>query len=604
MSYSSLEDALRDLARHGHLASIPQEVDPYLEMAEIARQAYMVQAPAILFEHVKGSPFRAVCNLFGTTERVHFLFRDTLRAAETAIRAKADPAAFLKKPSEWARLPFIGLHALPRKAFTAPVLAEACNLSDLPQLQCYAEDGGAFLTLPQVLSENPNGHSILESNLGMYRVQISGNEYKVNKECGLHYQIDRGIAAHHEAALAEGKPLKVTISLGGPPAHTIAAIMPMPEGLSELTFAGILAGRSFQYRRQDGWCIPADADFCILAETAPDLKPEGPFGDHLGYYSAKHPFPYLRVKQVYYRHNAIFPFTAVGRPPQEDTEFGKLIGELTRPMVPASIPGLFEINAVDSAGVHPLLLAIGKERYVPYAPREPMELLTIANALLGFNQTALAKYLIIAAREDSSRLSTRNVPAFFKHVLERIDFSKDLHFQTATTIDTLDYSGTALNHGSKVVIAAAGEARRTLGNTLADYSEGFSLPEGFSAPKVIMPGILVIQGSQSARIPALCEALAHWEHREKFPWITVADDSGFASEYIDNWLWVTFTRSDPAQDIYGANARIDSKHWECDTPLVIDARKKPQMQKPLETDPKIERRAADILSPVLKAQKS
>jgi len=301
--------------------------------------------------------------------------------------------------------------------------------------------------------------------------------------------------------------------------------------------------------------------------------------------------------------NAIFPFTVVGRPPQEDTEFGKLIGELTRPMVPASIPGLFEINAVDSAGVHPLLLAIGKERYVPYAPREPMELLTIANALLGFNQTALAKYLIIAAQEDNARLSTKNVPAFFKHVLERIDFSKDLHFQTATTIDTLDYSGTALNHGSKVVIAAAGEARRTLGNTLADYSEGFSLPEGFSAPKTIMPGILVIQGSQSAQIPMLCNALAHWKHREKFPWITVTDDSGFTSEYIDNWLWVTFTRSDPAQDIYGANARIASKHWECDTPLVIDARTKPQMQKPLETDPKIERRAADILSPVLKAQK-
>src|SRR5690606_25024777 len=173
--------------------------------------------------------------------------------------------------------------------------------------------------------------------------------------------------------------------------------------------------------------------------------PEGPFGDHLGYYSLTHPFPVLEVEQVYHRPDAVWPFTVVGRPPQEDTTFGKMIHELTAPMVPVSIPGLHAMHAVDAAGVHPLLLALGSERYVPYGERIPQELLTIANAILGFGQASLAKYLLIAAREDDPTLDVHDVGNVFRHVLERIDFERDLHFQTRTTIDTLDYSGTGLN---------------------------------------------------------------------------------------------------------------------------------------------------------------
>lgn len=599
MAYRSLESALFDLEKKGMLRHVREKVSPHLEMAEIARLAYQEKAPAILFEQIQDSPFRAVCNIFGTEERAHFLFRNSYKAVETAIQTKANPFALFKEPSRIFSLPQIGLKALPRKTFSAAVLKNKTELSSLPQIKSWPEDGGAFLTLPQVFSHDPESASILKSNLGMYRVQISGNDYIQNQECGIHYQINRDIADHHQKAFRSGKPLKVSIFLGGPPAHSFAAVMPMPENISELVFAGILAGTPFRYARFQDWIISADADFCILGELAPELKPEGPFGDHLGYYSAEHLFPYLKVCHVFHKDNAIYPFTVVGRPPQEDTVFGNLIHSMTKPMVPASIPGLHAMHAVDAAGVHPLLLAIGSERYLPYGKREPMEILKIANALLGFNQASLSKFVLIAAREDNEQLSVDSVSDFFKHILERVQFSRDIHFQTATTIDTLDYSGTSLNHGSKVVIAAAGTPCRELGNCFSDDSFDFSLPAGFSNPVQVMPGVLALQGSLEASMKELSKALSGWEHRERYPWITVTDNSHFTAKTLENWLWVSFTKSDPARDIYGISEQINNKHWQCESPLLLDARTKSYLQKPLTIDPAVTEKASQILKRAL-----
>ncbi len=601
MSYPSLEAALQDLEKHGMLLRIGEEVSPDLLMPKMAEIATKESLPALLFEHVQGSPFRAAANIFGTMERARFLFRDTWKKAETAIAFHTDPFSILKHPARLASLPGIGLSALPRKSLFAPVLARTTTLDRLPQIRLHREDGGAFLTLPQVFSQSPGENAILKSNLGMYRIQISGNDYAANGECGLHYQIERDIARHHEAAIRNGEPLKVSIWLGGPPAHTLAAIMPMPPGLSELTFAGLLGGRAFRYRNLDGWKVSSDADFCILGEVAPDLKPEGPFGDHIGYYSARHEFPYLRVKKVFCKANAIFPFTTVGRPPQEDSVFGKLIGELVRPVVPESLPGICEMNAVDAAGVHPLLLAIGKERYTPYlSEREPMELLKEANALLGYNQVSLSKYLFIAAREDSEDLDTQDIVNYLVHILERVHLDRDIHFQTETTIDTLDYSGRKLNHGSKVIVAAVGSPVRQLGRSPEDGISELSLPQGFSNPRFIFPGAIAIQGSAGASIDELAESLFRWNFRERFPLVTVVDDSSFTARTLDNWLWVTFTRSDPARDIYGANSGFNQKHWQCEAPLIIDARTKPCLQGTIEDDPKLEAQAKDILWKAMK----
>src|SRR5204863_4617372 len=236
----------------------------------------------------------------------------------------------------------------------------------------------------------------------------------------------------------------------------------------------------------------ADAALCLRATVEPQrLLPEGPFGDHLGYYSLAHPFPVLNVESVHHRKDAIWPFTVVGRPPQEDTSFGAIIHEITGPIIPTVIPGVHAVHAVDAAGVHPLLLAIGSERYVPYAEtRRPQELLTCANAILGQGQLSLAKYLLIVAKEDAPDLDIHDIPAFFRHLLERIDWTRDLHFQTRTTIDTLDYSGHGLNEGSKVVLAAAGPPRRTLPTQVPG---GLMLPAGFGAPRVCLAGILAFK---------------------------------------------------------------------------------------------------------------
>ena len=613
--YKNLEQALLDLEKAGMLKRVQQEVDPYLEMAEIARQTFEAGGPALLFEKVKGSKFRAVCNIFGTEERLQFLFRKSLTATQTAVQFKSNPIEFFKKiqPVQWLKAASAGVCALPRKSGNIRDFEE-CSLQGLPQLVSWPNDGGAFITLPQVATRPGEKASVMTTNVGMYRVQISGNEYRPGEECGLHYQIMRDIARHHQKAIEENRPLKVSVFIGGPPAHTVAAVMPMPENLSELVFAGMLGGRSFRYFIHNGYLVSSDADFCILGELQPDLKPEGPFGDHIGYYSDKHGFPYMKVEKVLCKKNAIYPFTVVGRPPQEDTLFGSFIHQVTKPMVPASVPGLHSIHAVDAAGVHPLCLALASERFLPYArpeDREPMELLKTANALLGFNQASLSKYLLIAAKEDEQdcgkKIDVNNVADFFGHMLERLDFKRDLHFQTATTIDTLDYTGSSLNHGSKLVMAAAGIKRRELRSNIEDLSS-LELPQGFdkSAIKIPMTGVLVIQAPAYAKegegcaevlVKKLESAFENWQFRENYPWVSLVDfDDELDGAQLNDFLWLTFTRSDPAQDLYGFHSEIMNKHWMCQAPIIIDARVKPHHQKPLNVSETIKKSASQILN--------
>jgi len=591
MAYRSLRECVLDLERHGHLRRIGVELDPHLEMAEVQRRVYAAGGPALLFERVKGSPFPAVSNLFGTLERGHFIFHDTLRRTREAIALRADPSHALRHPWRYWWAPAVGWKALPREVRDGPVLAHRTTISALPGIQSWPDDGGPFITLPQVLTEHPDHPGIMQSNLGMYRVQLAGNDYVTDREVGLHYQIHRGIGVHHTAAAARGEALRVSIFVGGPPAHTFAAVMPLPEGLSELVMAGMLAGRRFRWLRRDGHVLSADADFCIVGRIDPRAtKSEGPFGDHLGYYSLAHPFPVMQVEAVYHREGAIWPFTVVGRPPQEDTTFGALIHELTAPMVPVSIPGVVRMHAVDEAGVHPLLLALGSERYLPYAPRMPRELLTQASALLGFNQASLAKYLLIAAHDDAPELDVHDVPRFLAHVLARFDPRRDLHFHTRTTMDTLDYSGTGLHEGSKLVVAAAGPPLRTLGT---EVPSELRLPAEVRDVRLALPGVLVVEGVSSAP-EALLDALARDERfatsETAFPWLVLVDDAAFAAASLANFLWVTFTRSNPSHDVHGVGASIEHKHWGCRGSVVIDARRKPHHAPPLVEDPAVSRR--------------
>lgn len=601
MGYRSLSECVRDLQATGQLVVVDREVDPHLEVAAIQRRVYQAGGPALLFRRARETAFPLLGNLFGTLERSKFLFRDTLDAVRRLVELKADPGAFARGPWKYRGVPRTLWHLLPRRVRSGPILSHRVGVGDLPKVQCWPMDGGPFVTLPQVYTEDPDRPGLAKSNLGMYRVQLAGNEYEPGREVGLHYQIHRGIGVHHAAAIRRGDALRVNVFVGGPPTMTVAAVMPLPEGLPELAFAGALGGRRVAMVAPDGGLpMPAEADFVISGTIDPTRrKPEGPFGDHLGYYSLTHDFPVLRVDRVYHREGAIWPFTSVGRPPQEDTSFGELIHELTGPVIPSVIPGVRAVHAVDAAGVHPLLLAIGSERYVPdAAERRPQEILTTANAILGQGQLSLAKYLWIVAHEDDPDLDIHNIPAFFAHVLRRVDWSNDLHFQTRTTIDTLDYSGHGLNQGSKVVIAAAGPVRRELP---AELPSGFRLPGGYGDPRVVMPGVLAVQGPgyryDNGDILAFCRSFGPDDAVRAFPLVVVVDDSEFAGRNVRNFLWVTFTRSDPASDIEGLGGFIDRKHWGCTGPLVIDARIKPRHAPPLVDDPEIERRVDALAAP-------
>ncbi len=619
MGYRNLAECVADLERTRQLVRIEQEIDPVLEAAEIQRRVNRARGPAVFFARVKGTPFPMVSNLFGTLERGRFLFRDTLESLRKLVELKVDPGNLRRRPWRYLSVPLVAARLRPRFVRSGPVLAHTTSLSLLPQLKSWPRDGGAFVTLPQVYTEHPDHPGWRHSNLGMYRVQFSGNDYLPDRECGLHYQIHRGIGVHHSAALRRGEALPVNVVIGGPPALAVAAVMPLPEGMPELAFAGALGGQRVTMVRPRGvnsasqaLPFPAEADFVISGYVKPgETKPEGPFGDHLGYYSLQHDFPLMHVTAVYHRPGAIWPFTVVGRPPQEDTTFGELIHELTGPVIPTVIPGLHAVHAVDAAGVHPLLLALGSERYFPFVKtRRPQELLTIANAVLGQGQLSLAKYLFIAAKEDDAGLDIHDIPAFFRHVLERFDPETDLHFQTRTTIDTLDYSaGEGLNAGSKVVIAAVGPPRRTLATAIPS---GLKLPTGFSEPRVVVPGILAVQGpaytttnaEQHPDIRRLLEASdgLNAAFREKgellagFPLIVVVDDSRFVAATMSNWLWATFTRSDPANDVHGVEAFTHRKHWGCRGSVVIDARVKPYMAPPLEEDPAVTKRVDQLFA--------
>jgi 4-hydroxy-3-polyprenylbenzoate decarboxylase len=612
MGYRSLRECVEDLQRMGDLRVIEAEVDPRLELGMIQRRAYRSQGPALLFSNLKGCRFPALANLYGTPRRARFVLRHGFRAVQAMVALKADPEALLRSPLRLplslARLAAGGWHALPVPvaAGRAPVLAQRLDKHELPGVVSWPRDGGPFVTLPAVYTQSPGlpwWRGFTRSNLGMYRCQLGGNLY-AQDEVGLHYQIHRGIGLHHQEALRSGRPLAVEIAVGGPPALALSAVMPLPEGLPELIFAGVLGGRGVRLAPSGGELpILAEADFVILGQLqGSELKPEGPFGDHLGYYSLSHDFPVLRVTGIHARKDAIWPFTTVGRPPQEDTVLGEIIHELAGPALGSVLPGVKGVNAVDEAGVHPLLLAIASERYEPYRKRKrPQEILTAANAILGFGQLSLAKYLLIVAGEDDPGLAVSDSKAVFRHLLQRVDWARDLHFQTHTTVDTLDYSGSGFQEGSKLVIAACGDPLRELPQHCPIVEQG-----PFAQIRVVAPGILALSGpdfphhlprGEDPLLGELSRLFGEGHPARDFPLWVVTEQASYLEGAWQNFLWVTFTRSDPATDVYGLDSFTRAKHWGCGGPLVIDARKKPHHAPELAEDPALVRKIEAMAAP-------
>jgi 4-hydroxy-3-polyprenylbenzoate decarboxylase len=353
----------------------------------------------------------------------------------------------------------------------------------------------------------------------------------------------------------------------------------------------------------------------ITGEVFPgENKPEGPFGDHLGYYSLQHPFPVMKVHKVYARKNAIWAFTVVGRPPQEDTSFGQLIHHITGSAVSNEIPGLKEVHAVDAAGVHPLLLAIGSERYTPFLEnKKPAEILTIANHILGTGQLSLAKFVWITAEAKKSKeielkendtnpklLDVNNVPDFLQYMLSRMDFSNDLHFYTHTTMDTLDYSGDGLNSGSKLVLAAYGDVRRKLATSIPKKIEALNVNA-----QLVMPGVIAVNAvnndnAETISILSIQEKLKglgeNLLEKQGLAMIIITEDATWMAAEFNNFIWAAFTRTNPAKDIDGVDSYINNKHWGCKGPLIFDATIKKHHAPAVVKDNEVEKKVSAILS--------
>jgi UbiD family decarboxylase len=563
------------LRKENELLEITTEVDPYLELAEIQRQVVAQKGPAVLFKNVKGTRFPVVTNLYGSEKRIDLALG---KKPENFIRDAVDLAQRFFPPDFkkiWeAKKFFLPFLKIGRKRVSHFPNSASLSLKDLPQIQCWPEDGGAFVTLPLVYTQSPTSQ---KSNLGMYRIQLYDE-----KHCGMHIQIHRGGGFHFHEAEALGQNLPVHIYVGGPPALTIAAILPLPEDVPEILFASLLMGERLKYaNRPEISPLPilADADFCIVGEIiAGKRRPEGPFGDHYGYYSLQHDYPYVEVKHVLSREDAIYPATVVGRPPQEDHYIACYLQELLKPLIHAVMPQVKTVWAYEESGVHSLATAVVKDRY-------PREALTTALRILGEGQLSLSKVLMVTDRD----CDVKNFETFFPILLERMDFATDLFVLSNISQDTLDYTGPKVNEGSKAVFLGVGEAKRALPKDFNNTELG----RPFSEALVFCPGALAVTGPAYVANDGLAKTLAKNPALKDWPILFLFDDAKTAIKTPEDFIWHAFTRFEPAADIHAHATEPNRYHFCLTPPIVIDCRMKPWYPKVLESDPKVARRAAE-----------
>lgn len=572
-------DALR---RENEIVEITDVVDPFLELAEIQRQVVYRKGPALLFSNVKNCTFPVATNLYGSQKRIDIAFGsrpiDFIKSAVETFEKLMPPT-----PSKiWAArgLAWDVMKVGTRKVKNAPLLQKEITdggLEKLPQLVCWQEDGGAFVTLPLVYTEHPISR---KSNLGMYRIQLHNA-----RQCGMHIQIHRGGGFHHHEAERNNQALPVHIYTGGPPALVIAAIAPLPEDVPEILLASLLAGgRLGKTTRQDLSPYPflSDADFCIVGEIPPHQKmPEGPFGDHYGYYSLKHDYPFANVKHIFHRPDAIYPATVVGRPPQEDHFIACYLQDLLKPLIHMVMPQVKQVWAFEESGVHSLAGAVVRDRY-------PREALTTALRILGEGQLSLSKCLMVTDQD----IDVKNFTALFTCILERIDFRRDLFVLSNISQDTLDYTSGKINEGSKAIFLGLGEKKRELPHNWT----GELGDTRFKNPRVFCPGAVCIEATSSHIVDDnLAHALAQNPALQNWPMVFIVDDADDACASPEDFVWHIFTRFEPARDIYALKSETRRFHVELTPPIVIDCRMKSWYPKVLESDPAIVKKVAPLV---------
>jgi UbiD family decarboxylase len=567
--FCNLRSFIDELRRDGDLAVVEAPVEARLEVAEIHRRVIAAGGPALLFTRIRGSHFRLVTNLFGTRRRAELAFgtraaelvRGATRIAETLL-----PSSLGKL---WAarhlvrELLRVGTRRRARAPVTEVVTSEA-RLDRLPVLTCWSGDAGPFVTLPLVYTEHPETGV---SNLGIYRMQVHDT-----RTTGMHWQIGKGGGFHYARAEALGRPLPVTAFLGGPPALILSAVAPLPENVPELALASVIAGERITTCRGAGpHPLIGEAEFALIGRVAPAVRrPEGPFGDHYGYYSLAHDYPVFEVERIAHRRDAIYPTTVVGKPRQEDFYIGDLLLELLSPLFPLVMQGVEQLWSYGETGYHPLASAVVKQRY----PREAM---ASAFRILGEGQLSLTKFLLIADRP----VDLRDFRATLEHVLARTNPETDLYVFANLSMDTLDYTGPAVNQGSKGVWLGLGDPVRELPRAFDGQAE---LPAAATEPTVFCGGCLVVGGPSYASEPGAGARFAAHPAFRGWPLVVLTDEPRRTARSPINFLWTTFTRFEPAADIHAAATTLVRHHPTYRAPILIDARLKPGFPEELRCD--------------------
>jgi UbiD family decarboxylase len=568
-SFSDLRSFLDALRARGELRVVEAPVDPKLEVAEIHRRVIAAGGPALLFTSVLGADFPLVTNLFGTLDRARLAFgrrphRLIRRAVEFAESALPPTVARL-----WGARDLVtaALRTGLRSVSVGPVtevVSGRPELQRLPVITSWPQDGGPFITWPLVYTEHPRDG---RHNLGVYRLQVHGPA-----ETGMHWQIGKGGGFHHAAAAESGAELPVTVFLGGPPALTLAAVAPLPENVPELVLASLIAGQRLARCPGPGpHQLIAGAEFALVGKVPPDVRrPEGPFGDHYGYYSLEHDYPVFVVDHLCHRRDAIYPATVVGKPRQEDFFIGDLLQELLSPLFPLVMPGVRSIWSYGETGFHSLAAAVVRERY-------RREALASAFRILGEGQLSLTKFLLLTDRP----VDLRDFRATLEHVLARTRTETDLYVLSNTSMDTLDYTGPEVNLGSKGVWLGLGEAIRDLPRALASAE----LPAGVTEAHVFCGGCLVVGGPSHGQDPGFAARLAADERLAEWPLVVLCDRPADTCSTATRFLWTAFTRFEPAADLYAAATRVVRHHLSYTAPIVLDARLKASYPAEVECDP-------------------
>ena len=576
MSFPDLRRFMEQLRQDKDLVEVHVPVDANQEAAEIHRRVVAAGGPALLFTNIVGAKFPLVTNLFGTERRAKLAFG---ARPQRLIQRLVDLVENILPPTPaklWGArdLGFELLKVGIRKGRSGPVMevvTDDVRLDTLPAMTTWPDDGGPFITLPLVYTEHPDGRG---HNLGMYRLQIHDG-----RSTGMHWQIGKGGGFHYQVAEGRGDPLPVTVFLGGPPALILSAIAPLPENVPELMLASLIAGERMKLSTgPSGHPLVSNAEFALVGEVYPKVRrPEGPFGDHYGYYSLKHDYPVFEVQTIARRRDAIYPATVVGKPRQEDFFIGDLLQELLSPLFPLVMPAVERLWSYGETGYHSLTAAVVKQRYA----REAM---ASAFRILGEGQLSLTKFLLVT----DQAVDLKDFPRTLEHILERTHPETDLYILSNLSMDTLDYTGPEVNKGSKGVWLGLGDPVRRLPREFS----ATDLPRGLSDILVFCGGCLVVGAAAYADDVDAPNRIAKHPAFSEWPLIVVTDEPGRAAKSSMNFLWTTFTRFEPAADVYAASTKVVRNHLAYSAPIVIDARLKPSFPEELRCQPDVATRVS------------